>query len=124
MIKIRKNVFETNSSSTHSLVMCTTSDYDKWVKGEIYYCEWFPYKADKSLKKEDKFYTEEEAKAVCASAGISWDAEDDNGYCERKDNFCTFDEFCESEYLEVDENCYTTPGGETIHAVCKYGFEG
>ena len=32
--QIRKGVFETNSSSTHSLVMCLKSDYDKWEHGD------------------------------------------------------------------------------------------
>ena len=33
--QIRKNVFETNSSSTHTLTMCLKSDYDKWENGEV-----------------------------------------------------------------------------------------
>lgn len=123
MIQVRKNVFETNSSSTHSLVMCTSSEYEKWAKGEIYYCDWLPYKADESLKKKDNFYTEEEAKAICESAGISWDAEDDD-CCERKEYFYTLDEFCDSDYLEVEEYSYTTPGGEIIKAIAKYGYNG
>ena len=35
MIKIRKNVFETNSSSVHSLCMTSKDKFDKWEKGEI-----------------------------------------------------------------------------------------
>ena len=38
MIQVRKNVFETNSSSTHSLVMAEKSEFDKWEKGEVLYC--------------------------------------------------------------------------------------
>lgn len=37
MIQIRRNLFETNSSSTHSITMCTKSDYEKWEKGELVY---------------------------------------------------------------------------------------
>lgn len=29
MIRVRQNTFETNSSSTHSITMCTESDYMK-----------------------------------------------------------------------------------------------
>lgn len=36
MIQIRKNVFETNSSSTHSITLVKKEEYDKWVKGEYY----------------------------------------------------------------------------------------
>ena len=32
---VRANIFETNSSSTHSLVMCTKETLDKWKNGEI-----------------------------------------------------------------------------------------
>lgn len=34
-IAIRKSVFETNSSSTHSLSVCDKTDFDKWVNGEL-----------------------------------------------------------------------------------------
>ena len=37
MIQIRHNLFETNSSSTHSITMCAKSDYEKWGKGELVY---------------------------------------------------------------------------------------
>ena len=32
--QIRRGVFETNSSSTHSITMCMKSDYDRWSNGE------------------------------------------------------------------------------------------
>ena len=40
MKQIRHGVFETNSSSTHSITMCMKSDYDKWVNGELYWDRW------------------------------------------------------------------------------------
>ena len=124
MIQIRKNVFETNSSSTHSLVMCTDDEYNKWANGELYYCMWFPAKADKSLMKESDFYTEEEAKAICTYADIKWDPEEGKTYCQRKEYFITLDEFCDTDYLEIEEYSYKTPGGETVRAVAKYGYDG
>ena len=51
--QIRIGVFETNSSSTHSLTMCSGDDYKKWEKGEILLNEnW-------NIKKQ--FVTKEEA---------------------------------------------------------------
>ena len=35
---IRSSVFETNSSSTHSLSICSKEEYDKWRNGETVYC--------------------------------------------------------------------------------------
>ena len=37
-IRIRRNLFETNSSTTHSLTICTQEDYDKFKAGKLYYC--------------------------------------------------------------------------------------
>lgn len=34
---VRQGVFETNSSSTHSLTMCILEDYEAWQKGEVYF---------------------------------------------------------------------------------------
>lgn len=36
MIQIRKNTFETNSSSTHSLVVCDDSTWERFLSGELY----------------------------------------------------------------------------------------
>ena len=38
--QIRRGVYETNSSSVHSLTMCTSSDYDKWKNGELVWSRW------------------------------------------------------------------------------------
>ena len=40
MRTIRRGVFETNSSSVHSMTMCSKSEYDKWENGELYYNLW------------------------------------------------------------------------------------
>ena len=47
--QIRRGVFETNSSSVHSLTMCSSDEYEKWENGELLYWE------DK-----DKFVSREE----------------------------------------------------------------
>ena len=36
MIQIRHNLFETNSSSTHSLVIATKEDWNKFKNGEMF----------------------------------------------------------------------------------------
>lgn len=33
----RKNLFETNSSSTHVLTMCTATEFEDWEKGKYLY---------------------------------------------------------------------------------------
>lgn len=36
---VRRGIFETNSSSTHAMTICTKEEHDKWKKGEMYYYE-------------------------------------------------------------------------------------
>lgn len=35
MIQVRQGVFETNSSSTHSITMCTKNEFNEWADGKI-----------------------------------------------------------------------------------------
>ena len=43
MISIRENIFESNSSSCHSLTVCKKSLKDKLMNGEVYYYGDFEY---------------------------------------------------------------------------------
>ena len=36
MKQIRNSIFETNSSSVHSLTFCTVEEYNKFLNGELY----------------------------------------------------------------------------------------
>lgn len=66
-VKIRLGVFETNSSTTHSLTMCTREEFDAWEKGDLVYNNddeaFVPIDSlsddDKKLIDEDIFYTYE-----------------------------------------------------------------
>ena len=60
--QVRRGVFETNSSSTHSLTMCLQSDYDRWTSGEVLLFRgsgWCYPEGNKPQK--NGFYTKEEA---------------------------------------------------------------
>ncbi len=60
MKKIRIGLFETNSSSTHSIIICTDEELDKWKKGEIlrgYYEGFVPYSEDLD---KDEYFTYDE----------------------------------------------------------------
>lgn len=119
MIKIRKGVFETNSSSTHSLVMCSQDEYKAWERGEVYYIEWLTSKMKDKLGAEyigKTFIPTEVADAVLRELGIDEE--------ERRDYFKTSDEFFDYEYLETFEKTYTTPGGETVVAFGLFGYDG
>lgn len=38
--QIRRRVFETNSSSTHSLTMCDEEEFEAWKRGEVLFKKW------------------------------------------------------------------------------------
>lgn len=117
---IRIGVFETNSSSTHSLTMCSNDDYNAWREGKLLYNEYG----------RDEFVTLEKA---CEDCEIKLDEElydNDEDYAndinERlSDNdFYTYDEFWDNEYLEGFTDTYTTKGGEKVVAFGLYGYDG
>ena len=35
MIQIRQNIFETNSSSVHTMTITDNDTYERWINGEI-----------------------------------------------------------------------------------------
>ncbi len=38
--QVRRGVFETNSSSTHSLIMCSEEEFEAWKRGEVLFQEY------------------------------------------------------------------------------------
>ena len=102
MEQIREGIFETNSSSTHTLTMCTKSEFDRWKSGELVYDIY-----DEKLVP----YTEEIRK-------IRVDGVDD-GYMTYDD----FNDWSYKDYLERFEQHYTTPGGEEIVGFGTFGYD-
>ena len=145
MINIRTNVFETNSSSVHSLILCTANDYQAWVDGDkllnIYYNDdwawghWDP-KAGKYVETTvgmpSQFVTPEEAahydeyypypEMTEDSWGYRTDFMDENGeYHDRK--FLTFEEY-EKTYcwdFETFNDTYITSKGEEVVGFGYFG---
>lgn len=39
IFQVRQGVFETNSSSTHTLTICSKDDYDKWKRDEVFWLD-------------------------------------------------------------------------------------
>lgn len=138
MRQIRRGVFETNSSSTHSLTICTEDQYNDWKAGKIFYdrynedfCEKFILTDhEKAMAEEDyeEHYgslifhknwnelTEEEKEVWYQKYYISEikDSEDD---------IVTYREYFGGGGLETYVEFYTTPKGEKIVAFGKYGYD-
>jgi hypothetical protein len=144
MIQIRSGVFETNSSSTHSLTMCTQEEFDKWKRGEIWFDTDYERLVDKEIviefdEEESKenyisthpnhlFYktweelSEEEIKKWHSSYFDKKKAESDEYY-----RYKTYQQYFHSygyDGLERFEQHYTSPSGDKIVAFGKYGYDG
>lgn len=143
MKQIRRNVFETNSSSTHSITMANSDDYSKWQKGNLYLNDgWMS--SDSEYVKE-KFVTLDQIvdifkkseyhsdNVICQDNfdKVKWEDEDykfdsfDN-YLASEYSFYTYNEYWNYyEYsFETFEETYTTPNGESVVAFGYYGYDG
>ena len=108
--QVRLGVFETNSSMTHALTMCTDSEYRKWQNDEVYWQKW-----------SDDFISVEEAKEEFKLNSYF----DDFDEWRREEGIMTYDEFGDYDYMpfETFSETYKTPSGETIHAFGYYGHD-
>lgn len=115
MYKIRQSVFETNSSSTHSLILCSDEDYKKLRDGELF----VENKYSTSLvSKEER---DKQIKEILSKhAELNEDDLDSYGW----DLPISLDEWCDDEYLEYGYDDFQTKNGEIVHAIYKYGYDG
>lgn len=141
MKQIRNNVFETNSSSTHVLAICSESEYKDWEDGKILFNSWEEkfVKNPIQITERDKIEAEkryrsfkgeyykdwseltEELKAKYIYQYVSSNQKVDSGEeCLTKRQFV--EKYC-CEGLSVSTTNYTTPLGEKIVITCAYGYE-
>jgi len=116
MIKIRRGVFETNSSSVHSLIICSKAEFEKLNRGELYIDTWSDELAtrEKVIEAVSKYFDREKLEAM---------DEDDFRAVIRDNGFETFDDL-EGNDLDYFEQEYTTEHGDKIVAFGCYGFDG
>ena len=96
--QVRRGVFETNSSSVHSITMCMRSEYDKWKKGELVWNRWG-----------------DELVPITPEIQASLD--------EGEKEYLTYEQFHDWDYLEYEtfSDAIKTPGGEEVIAFGYYG---
>jgi hypothetical protein len=123
MIQIRRNVFETNSSSTHSLTICTNDEYCKWERGELYfkaYDEEFITREEViKLIREDKWINKDNEEDIAAMSDTELLAE----YALEVECY-SFDVYWDNDYLESYCENYTSPSGDKIVIFGHYGYDG
>ena len=125
MIQIRQNIFETNSSSTHSLTICREDEFDKWKNGEIYLIIDYPWSAEETKEveamKNKTFISKEDAIIILEQCADKYDF---------KDLFSTYNNFFyDYDYYDDSLNRYQKEYTDnqtnvTYIAFGKYGYDG
>jgi len=124
---IRRGVFETNSSSTHSITMCSKDEYDNFDSGKLYLNEggW----SSLSGNKDKQFVTKDEAIEILTNN--KYPPETDLNILsgdELEEYFTENKIYSSKKYFDSDlesfENTYKTKSGETVVAFGKYGYDG
>lgn len=121
---VRQGVFETNSSSVHSLTMATKDDYEKFENGELFYITFiYPYFAN--VHKD--FISRDELYQIAKELGFDGKIEDTDELLNFFDgDVVSYDLFWDSDHerFEYFTDEFTTPKGETVVAFGYYGYDG
>ena len=115
MIKSRFGVFETNSSSTHSISIYTDAEWKKVQRGEGYIRRW----GDRNI-----IYTKEEVIHLIhheKDKDFVRNSSDDTLINKILLDYGFVPSDWEDEGLECDVTEYVTSSGEKLHIVSQYG---
>lgn len=126
MRQIRNNVFETNSSSTHSLTICSKSEYERW--GEDL---WFDMDDDEfipagwtgdDIENVKQYYEERNGEGTWESLNQE---EQDVELTEYYWSVCKDEsEWLDKRELETFYTEYTSPSGDEIVVFGRFGYDG
>ena len=131
MKQIRKGIFETNSSSTHSMTMCSGEEFDAWVNGDVLYRYYdgdfyTREQAIEALRDELKRYSSidtDEKYQEWLNENYEGDEEaaldDDETY----PRFQTYENWGNSDYYQFEDE-YITKSGERVVAFGEFGYNG
>ncbi len=122
--QIRRGVFETNSSSTHSITMMMKNDYDRWEKEKLYLYDGYGFGYGFNKPETGNLYTKEEVEKFIRSNEFYHGEEidfDDYGFLKYEYDFVHPD--YEDDYLESYYDEFTTKSGETVVAFGYYGHD-
>lgn len=134
--QIRYGVFETNSSSTHSLTMCSEEEFEDWKRGKVLFDEYSGgifvsvsamndhnkkmaennYKNTKDISQKDWEDLTEEAKEK-----YYFEYAKENGIID--ENSKTYEEYMGHGNLEKYVKHYTSKSGDRVVAFGKYGYD-
>lgn len=141
-VQIRQGVFETNSSSVHSITMVDKTEYEDWKNGKLLFCEGEFLPVDEAIEKnieslkdyldgEDipQSFIDEYKKTKSLSRALSNCDEIDLEFddIDSYDVYLTHEEWDEMVgdrwYYEMFEDEYTTKSGDEVVAFGYYGHD-
>lgn len=134
--QIRRGTFETNSSSTHSISICTEDKFTKWKNGELLYDEdTEEFVPTYSLSDEDKLYAKENYEIKKDEYSKDWDDLSDDAkekyYRKYAKENCvdtvglTYEDWLDEKncYFETYTYRYKTEHNDKIVAFGYYGHD-
>ena len=135
MYKIRHCVFETNSSMSHSLIIMSKDQNERWEKENLYYyqCSWWnPFNdlPEDEQPIEGELYTQKEVLEFLEKNGNKYNPEEwDDGIDEFiyemcGESFSGYKKWHDSDWEEYGDETYTTSGGEELVIEWKCGRDG
>jgi len=122
MIQIRQNIFETNSSSIHTLTVTDNDTYEKWINGELLYID-----EDESWCLKNIDFNSEIENFVSKERAIDlYEQIVENEYHPSfEEIFKTYSQWYNSlDELSNYKANYTTKKGEKIVIFGKHGYYG
>ena len=127
--QIRFGVYETNSSSTHSLTMCSEEEFKQWKNGELLFNEYGiqTFVKPNKLSENDKKYAAQDYEDHKDEFSKDWSelsqpAKEKYYIKYAKENNIankegkTYEEWENDDYLETFIDTYTTKSGERVVA--------
>lgn len=120
-IQIRRNVFETNSSSVHSITMCSKMILKNGKNNSDFYMYHRYNKPDVVGTKEEII---ELLKSEMAYLNKDWNNEDFVADLFADNEIFTFDRCFNKSDFETFVEYYTTPKGEDVVAFGYCGYDG
>jgi hypothetical protein len=124
-IQIRRGVFETNSSSVHSLTMCSEEEYNKWRANDLVLVGYGDNafctrdEAIALLKEERHWHTDE-----LLYADVDWENEEEVREIFYENDYLTFEKYIDLTHYDKFYGEYITKNGEKVIAFGHYGYDG
>ena len=149
IFQVRQGVFETNSSSTHTLTICSKEDYEDWKRGDKFWLDndWGKLQTNKSFVTPEELaeltekYNEKEQKRIDAGDEYAKVLDIDKVLNECRDYDSWEDSYWDTERsaleaytmddwyqrngdLETYSRSFTSPSGDEMVAVGAFGYDG